>query len=111
MGRAELGGLIAERYRLRAVLRRGGMGAVWLAGDELLHRQVAVREIPWVPQPGAEGQEARRERAFREAGAVAGLDHPNIAGIYDVLQDDGRLWMVMQLAPFRFPYRSLSDVV
>ncbi len=87
------------------------MGAVWLAGDELLHRQVAVKEIPWVPQPGAGGQESRRERAFREARAAAGLDHPNIAGIYDVVQDDGRLWMVMQPAPFRFPYRSLSDVV
>ena len=111
MGHAELGGLIADRYRLRAVIRRGGMGAVWLAGDELLHRQVAVKEIPWVPQSGAEGQERRRERAFREARAVAGLDHPNIAGIYDVVQDDGRLLMVMQLAPFRFPYRSLSDVV
>ena len=111
MGRAELGGLIADRYRLRAVLRRGGMGAVWLAGDELLRGQVAVKEIPWVPQPGAEGQEALRERAVREARAVAGLDHPNIAGIYDVVQDDGRLWMVMQLAPFRFPCRSLSDVV
>ncbi len=87
------------------------MGAVWLAGDELLHKQVAVKEIPWVPQPGAGGQESRRERAFREARAAAELDHPNIAGIYDVVQDDGRLWMVMQLAPFRFPYRSLSDVV
>jgi serine/threonine protein kinase len=111
MGRAELGGLIADRYRLRAVIRRGGMGAVWLAGDELLHKEVAVKEIPWVRQPGAERRESRRERAFREARAVAGLDHPNIAGMYDIVQDDGRLWMVMQLAPFRFPYRPLSDVV
>lgn len=109
MGLAERGGLIAGRYRLRAVIRRGGMGAVWLAGDELLHKEVAVKEIPW--QPGAEGRESRRERAFREARAVAELDHPNIAGIYDIVQDDGRQWMVMRLAPFRFPYRSLSDVV
>ena len=70
MGRAELGGLIADRYRLRAVLHRGGMGAVWLAGDELLHGQVAVREIPWWPQPGAAGQEARRERASLDRYAV-----------------------------------------
>jgi len=111
MGRAELGGLIADRYRLRAVIRRGGMGAVWLAGDELLHKEVAVKEIPWARQLSAERQESRRERAFREARAVAGLDHPNIAGIYDIVQDDGRLWMVMQPGPFRFPYRSLSDVV
>jgi len=104
MGRAELGGRIADRYRLRAVIRRGGMGVVWLAGDESLHRQVAVTEIPWWPQPGAGGQESRPERALREARAVA-------AGIYDVVQDDGRLWMVMQPAPFRFPYRLLSDVV
>jgi eukaryotic-like serine/threonine-protein kinase len=111
MGRAELGGLIADRYRLRAVLRQGGMGATWLAGDELLHKEVAVKEIAWAPQPSAEWRESRRERAFREARAMAGLDHSNVAGIYDVVQDDGRLWMVMQLAPFRFPYRSLSDVV
>jgi serine/threonine protein kinase len=87
------------------------MGAVWLAGDELLHKEVAVKEIPWARQLSAARQESRRERAFREARAVAGLDHPNIAGIYDIVQDDGRLWMVMRLAPFRFPYRSLSDVV
>jgi hypothetical protein len=105
MGRAELGGRIADRYRLRAVIRRGGVGVVWLAGDELLHRQVAAREIAWVPQHGAGGQESRHERALREARAVTGLDHPNIAGIYDVVQDDGRLWMVMPPAPFRFPYR------
>jgi eukaryotic-like serine/threonine-protein kinase len=111
MGGAELGGLIAGRYRLRAVLRRGAMGAVWLAADELRHRQVAVKEIPWAPRPGAESQESRSERAVREARALAGLGHPNIVGIYDVLHDDGRLWLAMQLAPFRFPYRSLSDVV
>jgi eukaryotic-like serine/threonine-protein kinase len=111
MGRAELGALIADRYRLRAVLRRGGMGAVWLAADELRHRQVAVKEVPWMPRPGAQGQESRRERAFREARALAGLGHPNIVGIYEVVHDDGRLWLAMQLAPFRFPYRSLGDVV
>jgi serine/threonine protein kinase len=111
MGGAELGGLIADRYRLRAVIRRGAVGAVWLAGDQLLHRQVAVMEIAWVPHPRAGEEEWRRRRAFREARAIAGLDHPNIAGIYDVVQADGRRWMVMPLALFRFPYRSLSDVV
>src|SRR5690348_749242 len=111
MGGAELGGLIGGRYRLRAVLRRGAMGAVWLAADELRHRQVAVKEIPSAPQPGAKSQESRRERAVREARALAGLGHPNIVGIYEVVHDDGRLWLAMQLAPFRFPYRSLGDVV
>ena len=90
MGSAEPGDVLAGRYRLRSVLGRGGMGVVWLASDELLHRDVAVKEVLWVRQPSAEGQESRRERAFREARAVAGLDHPNIAGIYDIVQDDGR---------------------
>src|SRR2546430_17589223 len=103
MGRAELGGLIADRYQFRVVLRRGGMGAVWLAGDELLHRQGAVREIPWVPQPGAEGQESRCKGAFREARAGAGLDHPDIAGVYDVGRADGRLLVVVELCPLRVP--------
>jgi eukaryotic-like serine/threonine-protein kinase len=87
------------------------MGVVWLAVDVLLHTEVAVTEVPWAPQPGSAGQKSPRERALREARAVAGLDHPNVVGVHDVADDGERLWMVIQPAPFRFPWRPLSDVV
>lgn len=107
MGPAETGDVLAGRYRLRAVIGRGGMGVVWLASDELLHRDVAVKEILWPQQLDAAERENLRQRALREARTAARLNHPNIVGVYDVVERDGRPWIVMQLVP----YRSLSDVV
>ncbi len=83
------------------------MGIVWLAGDELLHRDVAVKEILWPPHLDAVERETLRQRALREARTAARLNHPNIVGMYDVVEEDGRPWIVMQLVP----YRSLSDAV
>ena len=83
------------------------MGVVWLAGDELLHRDVAVKEILWPPQLDGAEQQTLRQRALREARTAARLNHPNLVGVYDVVEEDGRPWIVMQLVP----YRSLSEVV
>ncbi len=107
MRSAEAGDILAGRYRLRAVIGRGGMGLVWLAGDELLHRDVAVKEILWPPQLGAGEREKFRQRGLREARAAARLNHLNVVRVYDVIEDDGRPWVVMQLVP----YPSLGDVV
>jgi serine/threonine protein kinase len=87
------------------------MGAVWLGNDGLWHRDVVLRAIPWAPPSDAEEQESRRERLLNEARALAQLDHPNIVRVLDVAGDDGRPWMVFEAAPYRFPYRPLSDVV
>ena len=95
------------RYRLRAVLGSGGMGAVWLASDELLHRDVAVKEIFWPTEVDEPEREKLRQRALREARTAASIDHPNIIGVYDVVEEDERPWIVMQLA--RYP--SLSEAV
>jgi serine/threonine protein kinase len=111
MGRAEPGRVVADRYRLRTVIRGDGMGAVWLANDGLWHRDVVLRAIPWAPPSDAGEQESRRERLLNEARALARLDHPNIVGVLDVAGDDGRPWLVFEAAPYRFPYRPLSDVV
>ncbi len=111
MGRAEPGHVVAARYRLRTVIRGDGMGAVWLANDGLWHRDVVLRAIPWAPPADAEEQESRSERLLNEARALARLDHPNIVGVLDVAGDDGWPWMVLEAAPFRFPYRPLSDAV
>jgi serine/threonine protein kinase len=82
------------------------MGTVWLASDEVLARDVAVKEIHWPAQLSDTERDNLRQRAMREAQTAARLDHPNIARVYDVI-DDGRPWIVMQL----IPYPSLRDVV
>jgi serine/threonine protein kinase len=88
--------VVAARYRLVQQLGQGGMGRVWLAHDDLLHRDVAIKEI--VPPAGltpAERQEMR-ERTLREARAIARLSHPNVVRIFDVLSTDGDPWIVME---------------
>jgi len=87
------------------------MGIVWLARDGLLHRDVAVRAVPLVPLPGDSERESSHQRVLRDARALGRLDHPNIPVVFDVAEDDGTTWMVLQAAPFRPPYRSLSEVV
>jgi hypothetical protein len=99
--------LLAGRYRLRAVIGHGGMGTVWRARDELLNRDVAVKEIIWPPSMGAAERETARRRAVREAQMAARLRHPNIVGVYDIVEDDGRPAIVMEY----LPYRSLRDIV
>ena len=111
MGRAEPGGVLAARYRLSAVLRRDAMGTVWLARDGLLHRDVVVRAVCLASMPADAELDSPRQRVLRDARALARLDHPNIPVVLDVVEDDGRTWMVLQAAPYRVPYRSLSDVV
>ncbi|MBB5955075.1 serine/threonine protein kinase [Saccharothrix tamanrassetensis] len=99
--------LIAGRYRLRHVLGRGSMGTVWAAHDEVLRRDVAVKEV-LVP-PGMPDVEADllRERTLREARSVAQLTHPNVVTLYDVAQVDGDPYVVMELVPSA----SLADLV
>jgi eukaryotic-like serine/threonine-protein kinase len=99
--------LIGRRYRLVRPLGRGGMGTVWLAQDEVLHRDVAIKEII-VPAAltEAEGDQARR-RSMREARAAARLTHPNVVRMYDVVEDAGRQWIVME----HVPSRSLHDMI
>jgi serine/threonine protein kinase len=89
---------LAGRYRLVHALGRGGMGVVWLARDELLGREVAVKEIP--RPPASESPQAAAlagRRAFREARVAAQLRHPAIVTVHDVVLHDGRPWIVMEL--------------
>ncbi|MDA0633567.1 protein kinase [Nonomuraea sp. MCN248] len=88
--------LLSGRYRLRSELGRGGMGTVWEAYDELLDREVAVKELT-VPYAPPEHREVLIQRAMREARIAARLHHPNIATVHDVVLADGRPWIVMQL--------------
>jgi serine/threonine protein kinase len=83
------------------------MGAVWRARDELLNRNVAIKEIVWPDLLDPAERETARRRAVREAQMAARISHPNVVGVYDILEEDGRPCIVMELVPFR----SLRDAV
>ncbi|PRZ33874.1 serine/threonine protein kinase [Antricoccus suffuscus] len=91
--------LLAGRYRLESLLGRGSMGAVWRAHDVILRRSVAVKEVILPPTQTKEENDVARERALREARAIAALSHPNVVTLFDVVEEDGRPWVVMELVP------------
>ncbi|RCH68117.1 serine/threonine protein kinase [Streptomyces sp. SDr-06] len=104
-GRADAGGrkgggegrLLAGRYRLGGVLGRGGMGTVWRAVDETLGRTVAVKELRF--PASIEEEEKRRliTRTLREAKAIARIRNTAAVTVYDVVDEDDRPWIVMEL--------------
>ncbi|WP_328670983.1 serine/threonine-protein kinase [Streptomyces sp. NBC_00328] len=89
--------VIAGRYRLDARIGRGGMGVVWRATDQLLGRRVAVKELALDDSLSAEESRLQRDRTLREARAVAQLHHPHIIVVHDVVEDDERPYIVMEL--------------
>ncbi|MFJ9406345.1 serine/threonine-protein kinase [Streptomyces sp. NPDC101393] len=91
------GRLIGGRYRLDLRLGRGGMGTVWRATDDLLDRQVAVKELHLDEEASGPETRVQRERAMREARTVAQIKHPNVIVVHDVVEQDGRPWIVMEL--------------
>jgi hypothetical protein len=89
--------LVADRYELLASVGRGGFGVVWRALDTLLQREVAVKEIR-LPAILADREQADiREKVLREARAAARLNHPGAVTVFDVIDDDGRPVIVMEL--------------
>ena len=89
--------LIADRYAREHILGRGGMGVVWRARDQLLGRDVAIKEVQLPLSLTAGDLEAMRARVMREARAAARLNHPNVVTLYDVVQEEGRTFIVMEL--------------
>ncbi|WP_327398230.1 serine/threonine-protein kinase [Streptomyces phaeochromogenes] len=99
--------VIAGRYRLLSPLGEGGMGTVWRAHDEVLQREVAVKEVrapAGLPAPDVERMYTRLER---EAWAAARVTHPNVVTVFDVATEDGRPWIVMELVSGQ----SLADLL
>ena len=91
--------VVVGRYRLLRLVGGGGMGAVWHAHDILLGRDVAIKEI-WFPSAGSgpvDPADPLVRRALREAQAAARLRHPGIVTVHDVVIDEGRPWIVMEL--------------
>ncbi|MEU4117714.1 protein kinase [Kitasatospora sp. NPDC028055] len=103
---AETERLLAGRYELGERLGRGGMGTVWRAWDRMLDREVAVKELTVNHLP-EEDLQILHTRMKREASAAARIKHPGVITVHDVLEQDGRPWIVMELVDGR----SLADVI
>ena len=89
--------VVAARYELTERLGRGGFGVVWRAHDRLLQRDVAVKEIQF-PLVLDEGErDALRAKVLREARAAARLTHSGLVTVFDVVEEDGRPFIVMEL--------------
>jgi serine/threonine protein kinase len=94
---ADTGRVIAGRYRLDAPIGRGAMGVVWRARDQLLDRDVAIKEVQIADTLTEEERATAFQRTLREAKTAARLNHPAVVTVYDVAEDGGRPWIVMQL--------------
>ncbi len=94
---ADTGRVIAGRYRLQAPIGRGAMGVVWRARDQLLDRDVAIKEVQIGAMLTPQERANAYQRTLREAKTAARLNHPGVVTVYDVAEDEGRPWIVMQL--------------
>lgn len=96
----EAGELVTERYRLETVIGRGAMGVVWLARDERLDREVAVKQLMLDGSPDKAladaNAEAATQRAMREGRIAARLKHPNAIAVHDVVEHDGKPCLIME---------------
>ncbi|MFG2643279.1 serine/threonine-protein kinase [Streptomyces sp. NPDC048370] len=88
--------LLAGRYRLGETIGRGGMGKVWRAHDEVLHRVVAVKELTAGRFVAEADRLVLHARTQKEARAAARITHPGVVTVHDVLEHDDRPWIVMQ---------------
>ncbi|MFE4633482.1 serine/threonine-protein kinase [Streptomyces sp. NPDC056773] len=99
--------LVAGRYRLLSRLGEGGMGTVWRARDETLHREVAVKEVRAPAHLRTGDIERMYSRLEREAWAAARIPDRNVVTVHDVVMEDDRPWIVMEL----IRGRSLADLL
>lgn len=85
-------GQVVSHYRILQLIGEGGMGGVYLAEDLELHRNVALKVV----RPGAGSTQPDSEALRKEGRAIAALNHPNIVSVFDLIEHEGRLIMVME---------------
>ena len=96
---AEPEALIADRYRLLHRVGSGGMGVVWEGRDERLERRVALKQLYRQSAASTREAELANQRAMREARLTARLQHPHAVPVFDAVEQNGQLWLVMQFIP------------
>ena len=87
--------IIAGRYVVLRAVGRGGMGTVWLCRDEVLGREVAVKQVGTLPGESVPDL----ARALREARSSAALHHPHVVSVFDAIEADDHIWLVMEYVP------------
>src|SRR5271165_333902 len=103
------GRLIAGRYRLQGPIGRGAMGIVWRGRDELLARDVAVKEVQISALAAPADAAAIYQRTLREARTAARLSHPSVVTVFDVVEENGSPWIVMELVEARSLDRVITE--
>jgi serine/threonine protein kinase len=86
-------GQVLGHYRIQAKIGEGGMGVVYRARDQVLHRDVALKVL----STGAVGDQSGKDFLLHEARSSSALNHPNICTIYEVAEFDGELYIIMEL--------------
>ena len=103
------GCVVAGRYELLDRIGQGAMGTVWRATDQVLARDVAVKEVRLPDLMPARDRAILRERTLREARVSAKLSHPGVVTVHDVIEADGTPWIVMELVIARSLERVLAE--
>jgi serine/threonine protein kinase len=102
-----VGQLVAGRYRIVRALGGGGFGRVWLATDQMLDRQVAIKSCSAPDGLSDDERDLLLGWMLREAQAAGRVSHPHVISIYDVLPGEHEPWIVMEYVPSR----PLSQVI
>ena len=100
-----MGRVIAGRYAVQVSLGRGGMGEVFLAQDQLLQRRVAIKEILSGRESGLDPVAV--ERLIREARLAAGIQHPHVVAVHDLIVENDQTFIVMEY----LEARSLAEMI
>ncbi|MEV4259556.1 serine/threonine-protein kinase, partial [Spirillospora sp. NPDC049652] len=100
---------LARRYRLLSEAGRGGMGTVWRAHDELLDREVAVKEVRLPERLTVGERRLACRRMVEEARATAALRHPGVVEVFDIVMEDGRPWIIMEFLRARSLHAVLAQ--
>jgi serine/threonine-protein kinase len=103
----DLSGTIIGRFAIEELLGKGGMGEVYRASDIRLKRQVALKRIA----PHLRGDQRSRERLWKEAEWASRLSDPHIAAVYDVIEEENELFIVMEYVEGQTLRQRLADAM